>query len=792
MPLPQGRAEIIPIEPDAASTAGGKQSYLMRMLRTPCIICFFMRGFLFTAVLSALVPFSAAAAENEAAGNPAEEKVEKLDSAVVSASRAGKKTPVTYSMVYREELGKSNPINSLPMMLNLYPSVVAVNEGGTGLGYSKMTVRGSKGSQINVTLNGITLNDAESQEVFWVNIPSLANLLSSVQLQRGLGTSSNGPGAFGASVNMSTASAGADPYVNVSLSAGSYNTFMATAAAGTGLTESGLYFDFAYSRNYTDGYIRNAKARLQSAFAALGWMSGNNSLKLTYLMGEQHTGITWNGIDLDTYHSDRRYNSAGEYFDSFGNIHYYDNETDNYTQHHVQLNYTHKFPQSLVWSTTLNFTKGDGYYEDYYMDQLFDDYNFQDADNPVVITDPQTGLTKSFTSGDMIVREAMDNYYMVLDSDLKYSSEKLDLTGGINLSRYLGGHFGEVVWSQVHGDGYDYDAYNNADTWYRNESLKQELNVFARAEYSPLSWLTAYLDLQYRGISLGMEGPDDDAGMLDYGTRWNFFNPRAGLTFSWKQGHKAYVSAALGNREPGRSDIKENIKSLNDGSREGMTVRPEKMVDVEIGYVYTAPALTASVNLYFMEYFDMLLETGRLTDVGYAIKENVDRAYRRGIELAAAWQARPWFRLDANATLSINRVENYGMYGSDGAYTEYGNVTMLMSPSVVSMLQLSFTPFRNTASNSLRTTTLTLNGKYVGKQYADNTCNEALSVPGYFVSNLSLSHEFDVRGGKLGICGYINNLLNSLYYADAVVYGTDLYVYPQAPLNFMLKLSYRF
>ena len=743
-----------------------------------------MRGFLFSAVLIALVPFSASAVKNEAAAEAG--KVEKLDSVIVSASRAGRKTPVTYSMVYKEQMRVSNPLNSLPMVLNLQPSVVAVNEGGTGLGYSKMTVRGSKGSQINVTLNGITLNDAESQEVFWVNIPSLTAMLSSVQLQRGLGTSANGPGAFGASVNMSTASVGPDPYVNASVSAGSYNTFMSTVAAGTGLTRSGVYFDFAYSRNLTDGYIRNAKAKVQSALAVLGWMNGTNSLKLTYLMGDQHTGITWNGIDLDTYYTDRTYNSAGEYYDSFGNVHYYDNETDNYTQHHVQLNYTHQFPENVVWSTTFNFTKGDGYYENYYTDQSFDDYHFSGADNPVMIDG------QPYTSGDMIVQEAMDNGYFVLNSDVKYSSDKLNFTGGVNLSLYDGGHIGNVLWSQVHGDAYDYDAYNDAHTWYYNTSLKQEANVFARAEYMPADWITAYIDLQYRGISLRMEGPDDDAGLLDYSKTWNFFNPRAGLTFTWTDRNKAYVSAALGNREPGRSDIKENIKSINSGSREGMTIRPEKMVDVEIGYQYTAPEVTASANLYFMEYFDMLLETGRLTDVGYAIKENVDRAYRRGLELAVAWRPEPWFRLDANTTLSTNKVKDYRMYGEDGTVTDYGKVTMLMSPSVTGMLQLAFTPFSNIAHNSLKTTTLSLNGKYVSRQYADNTQNKALSLPGYYVVNLSLTHEFNVGGGLLGLGGYINNLFDYRYFADASVYGTDMYVYPQAPLNFMLRLSYSF
>ena len=785
-----------------------------------------MRGFFIYSALVALIPFSAAAAENE----DEIELKDRLDSVVVSASRAGKNTPVTYTMVGKEQMRRTNPINSLPMTLSLQPSVVAVNEGGTGLGYSKMTIRGTKGSQINVTLNGITLNDAESQEVFWVNIPALTNILSSVQLQRGLGTSANGAGAFGASVNMSTASVGTDSYANLDISYGSYNTFSATVAAGTGLTKSGFYLDLAYSRGYTDGYIRNAKARVQSAYAAIGWMKGNNSLKLTYLMGDQHTGITWNGIDLETYETDRRYNSAGEYTDIYGNVHYYDNQTDNYTQHHFQLNYTHQFPKNVTWSTTFNFTKGDGYYEEYETGKGVSDYNLQkmlgieefapayaqldpSTGSPVLDGDNNPVMT---TEGDFIEREAMDNYYLVLNSEVRYTGNKMNFTGGINLSRYDGDHIGQLLWGNRLPEGFDYDAYNAAHTWYLNNGLKNEVNVFARAEYSPVEWMTAYADLQYRGVSLEMAGPDDDGSPLDYSTSWNFFNPRAGLTFSWAGRHKAYVSAALGNREPGRSDIKDVIITNNlidqnggDGKREEL--KPEKMVDVELGYTYSAPKVTASANLYFMEYFDMLLETGRLSDSGYAIKENAGRGYRRGIELAVAWDALPWMRIDANTTLSLNKIKDYVAYIPvyDGDYNflrnfrqDCGKTDMLMSPSVVGMVQLSFTPFRTLANNSLKTTTLSINGKYVGKQYMDNTSSADRCIPAYFVSNLSLTHEFRLKGGVLGLGAYVNNLFNNMYYADGgasreMYDGSDevttyVWIYPQAPLNFMFKLSYRF
>ena len=749
-----------------------------------------MRGFLFIAAFMSLIPGAVQGAEPEGT-------VEKLDSAVVSTSRAGDSTPVTYTMVSRRQLQEANPINSLPMTLALQPSVVSVNEGGTGLGYSKMTVRGSKGSQINVTLNGITLNDAESQEVFWVNIPALSSILSSVQLQRGLGTSASGPGAFGASINMSTASVASDPHAAVDLGYGSYGTFMATASAGTGLTRSGIYFDFAYSRGLTDGYIRNAYADVQSAFAVLGWMNEKNSLRLTWLYGDQHTGITWHGIDLAQYELDRRYNPAGEYYDQYGNVRYYDNDTDNYTQHHLQLNYTRQMTDRLIWTTTFNWTKGDGYYENYKAGKSFAKYNFQGD-----------------SEGDFIVREAMDNHYFVLNSDLKYSSDVLSLTGGINLSRYDGDHIGKVLWSDVLGDSYDYASHS----WYLNNGLKHEANAFVRAEYTPVDWVTAYADLQYRGVWLDMAGPEDDQVPLDYSTDWQFVNPRAGVSFHWDPRHKAYASAALGHREPGRSDIKENIKNAWWAAQAGVdgedvSLKPEKMLDVEIGYSYMSERLALSANIYLMEYWDMLLETGRLSNVGYAIKDNVDRGWRRGIELAAGWQALPWLRADANLTLSMNQIRNYTEYVQhidenwepNGKVTEltYGKTTMLMSPSLTGMARLAFSPWRGIASNSLKTLTLAVDGKYVGKQYMDNTMADSRSIPAYFVSNLALSYEVPMRGDDvLQFSFYVNNVLNNMYYADGWCWKNiveedgglvdGIGVYPQAPANWMMKVSYRF
>ncbi|MBO4635323.1 MAG: TonB-dependent receptor [Bacteroidales bacterium] len=713
----------------------------------------------------------------------AQDKAERLDSVVVSASRAGKNTPVTYDNLGRDALGKANPQASLPMALELLPSVVTYNEGGTGLGNSAMTIRGSKGSQINVTLNGITLNDAESQEVFWVNIPALTSLLSSVQVQRGLGTTANGAGAFGASINMNTAFVAPKPWVKFNVSAGSFNTFVTTGAASSGLLKNGLYASAAYSNGFTDGYIRNAFVRSQSAFVVLGWLRGRNSLRITWLMGAQRSGITWDGITLEQYAIDRTYNGAGKYKDDAGNVFYYPNQTDNYTQHHFQLNYTHAFSGALAWTTTLNFTPGSGYDEYYKTNKELADYGFQ-------------GLPAATPAqSDIIYRKESRARLWVLNSDLRFRSTALDVTAGVNVSHYHGGHWGRVLWIKALGDGYD----TSGADWYRNDGLKMEASAFVRAEYKPLAWLTAYADLQYRGVHYDLYGRDDDwwsygakpADKLAYRHFWSFFNPRAGVT-AVSGLHKAYLSLAWGYREPGRGDIKENVKGSTPNP-----IEPEKMLDLEVGYSYTGEHVSMSTNLYLMEYFDMLLESGRLSSSGYAIKENVPRAWRRGVEWAAAWSPWSWIKADVNLTLSLNQIADYTSYVKYDDYSgrvhpvHYGQTTMLLSPGITGMARLTINPLKGAS--------LAFSAKYVGKQYLDNTMREDLVVPAYLVAGFQAGYSFSTG---ISINVYVNNLFNKMYYAhgyrwesyneaaDRIDYGIG--VYPQAPLNAMVKVAYEF
>ena len=751
-----------------------------------------MRGFLFITV-AALCAAQTVWGQDASGLSSSLQEVEKLDSVVVSASRAGKKTPVTYTMLGKEDLQSQSPLNSLPMSLSLQPSVVSSTEGGTGLGYSKLRIRGSKGSQINVTLNGVTLNDAESQEVFWVNIPALSSMLSSVQLQRGLGTTASGAGAFGASINMSTAMVGDKPSASFDYIRGAWNTSQTCLSLSSGKTASGLYANFLYSKGTTEGYIRNAFADVQSLMAVVGYLSEKNSLRFTYLMGKQHSGITWEGISQSALETDRRYNPAGEYYDQFGNVHYYDNESDNYLQQHFQLNYTHLFSAALSWTSTLNFTRGDGYYEQYKADKKLSKYGLE----------PVEFDGETYKRADFIIRKKKDNSLYVLNSDLRYHQGALKFDIGLSASAYDGGHFGNVIWcSLVPGE---------QDNWYYNSALKQDYSLFARGEYEFAQDWNFYLDLQYRLVSLRMQGQDDDFSDLGYEKSWAFFNPRAGVSYSPSEASKFYFSAALGHREPGRSDIKDVISSNNAGA-EKAELKPESMLDLELGYEYHSTALSFSAALYAMEYQDMLLETGRLSSSGYALKENVGRAYRRGVELSAAYNPFSFLSLSAALNLSANRISDYTAYVSKYAsyddYTfvgqleeHYQNTTMLMSPSAVASASVLLRPF--VGCEKLSALEFRLNGRFVGKQYWDNTQCEDRSLPAYFVADASLSHSFKFAGGNLLRLGiYVDNLLNNKYCADAWV-SREYYelegeyvqyegLFPQAPISCMLRVSYSF
>ena len=651
-----------------------------------------------------------------------------IDSTVVTATRATARTPVSYSEMSAERITSTSPLNSLPMTLSLMPSVVSTNEGGTGLGYSKFRVRGSDATRTNVTINGIALNDAESQEVFWVNIASVGSMLNSAQLQRGVGTSTVGSGAFGASLNMQTALPGSEPAASVDFSGGSFKTNLINAAVSTGRLPGGFTFDVRYNYGTTEGYIRNAWVDLNSMLASASWSRGDNLLKFNFIHGVQHSGITWEGISAEQMARDRRYNPAGEYVDSQGNIRYYDNDSDNYRQNHYQLIHVGRLSDRLTLSTTLNYTAGDGYYEAY-KDKKVDYIN-----------------RKSSTA---------DNFAGA--SNLRYRDPKTEAIFNLAYSRYYGYHFGEVIWRAGQTD------YGSEAPWYENNSVKSDFSTFLRVERKMLERLNVYADLQFRHINYDMKGPDDDGTKLDITYRWNFLNPKAGASCDFGRGGTVYASVAIAHKEPGRADLKDAVAN-------GTKVFPEMMADYEFGYRYSSPQFSASANIYLMEYDNQLVTTGRFTPSGYLIKENVKRSYRRGIELVAAWQPAQWVRLDANATFSTNKIKIDG-----------GLKDLALSPSAIASGVATFSVAKRL---ELATTV-----KFVGKQYIDNTGSEAKTLPHYTVVSQSASFSFS-KNIKIAI--FVDNLLNKMYVADAWAYGDEVGYYPQAPRNAMFKLSFAF
>ena len=665
----------------------------------------------------------------------------RLDSIIVSTSRAGVNTPVANTTLGKGVVERVPSTYSLPMMLNMLPSVVSTTEGGLALGYSNMRVRGSDASRTNVTLNGIAINDGESQEVIWANIPSLPNFLQSVQLQRGAGTSANGPGAFGASLNMQTKTPSFEPYASVDFSAGSYKTFMESIALGTGSMKSvgNGYFsaDLAYNHAITRGYIRNAKANLNSLMVSTSWRNERSSVKFIYMLGSQHTGITWEGCPIDIYYTNRKYNVAGEYYDDEGNVHYYDNETDNYSQHHFQLHYVHQFSPKLSLSSTLH-----------------------------------AGVL-----------------------NLKYRTGKLDFASGINYSFYDGDHFGNILWSKYNQN------LDLSNPWYTNNGKKADASVFAKAEITIARNLTGFIDLQYRFINFRLSGMDKDFVGLDNKKEYNFFNPKVGLNYRTSKDSKLYYSVSVAHREPSRSDIKESIKA---GKQD--LLKSERLLDYELGYQFRRKNVGFQVNLYSMNYKNQLVSTGRLTETGYVIQENIPDSYRRGVEASGYYSPIDQLLFFATATYSKNKLKNYTLFvdaydnASDWNPTPQHEVflkksNLTLSPELIASGGFTVKPEPNTD--------ITITGKYVGKQYMDNSSLEVAKVPSYFTMSLDAAKTFVFRNNsKLRISLCVDNLLNRKYYSYGWIYravfddGSDDYiekgVYAQATIHFIGKIQFTF
>ncbi len=702
-----------------------------------------------------------------------------LDEVLILGNSAGKSTPVAQSNLKAAEIKSLTVANNLPHVLWMVPSLVATSENGTASGYSSLRIRGTDASRINITLNGIPLNNPESHEVYWVNIPDMTSALNSIQVQRGVGTSTNGPGAFGASINMTTRNAGADAYFESSTTAGSYGTFQQNLAVGTGVFGNGNSFDLRYSNLNSNGYIRNGWCDHESLFASFSKRFENSALKLNYIHGSQHTGITWEGISESKMKSNPRYNPAGEITDGV----YYDNESDNYYQHHFQLFYTNELSESLLMTLGANYTDGYGYYEQYKQDKSFSSMNI-----PNQVIDGNT-----FQETDLIRRKNMDNGFYTANVSLKYQKKQFNVLLGSMYTYYNGDHFANLLWVENNQNiPFKYE-------WSRNHAEKTDANVFAKTELMVSDKLNFYVDLQYRHVNYELSGIDDD-DLLDLTqTRtWDFFNPKAGVFYDINRNNKIFASVSIAHREPTRADLKDAVKLGSSNN-----IRAEKLTDYELGYTFDNNILMMSANIYYMKYKDQLVPTGRLNEVGYKLMSNVENSYRAGVELMGGYKPAKWLELFANATFSRSKVLDYTAWfetynnSNDWAEAEqlsqyFDQASLPFSPEVIVAAGVNVNPARNLKVG--------LNYKFVSDQYVTNTQNEDLKLPSYNNFNLNIAYDFKLLNfadSKLSF--FVNNLFSAKYSSNAWGWEahfrngdqtiTDKGLYPVAPANYLIKFA---
>lgn len=703
-----------------------------------------------------------------------------LEAVVVSATRVGKDAPTAYSNLNKADIRNDNVAKNVPYLLQTLPSVVSYSEGGTGIGNTSFRIRGTDANRINVTLNGMPLNNPESQEVFWVNLPDLSNSLESIQIQRGVGTATNGSAAFGGSISMQTTGSRSKPYGEASTAIGSYNAFTSTIAAGTGIMKNGLSIDGHYSRTTGDGYIRNGKVDHKNAYISLSHFTDRQLIKAIYIRGIQHTGITWEGISPEQMAEDRRHNISGEYTDEAGNTLYYDNETDNYYSDIAQLIYSLQLSNRLTLNANFGYNHGYGYYENYKEDSKFSKFGL-----PAQIIKEVT-----YEKSDMVRRKALSNDFYSGNFSLNYNADKYSLSGGAMYSYFDGDHYGYLPWIKWNENvAKDYE-------WYRDNASKRDMNIFVRGEYRPINNLTLYGELQERYVDYRMKGIDDDMVDITKNYYYNFFNPKVGVSYQLNQSSNIYASFGISNREPLRADMKD-YKRLN------RSIKPERLFDYELGYRFASSDFSFEANLYYMDYKDQLVQTGKLNDVGYKLQENVPDSYRMGVELSLAYTPAKWIRIDANTTLSRNKIKNYTSYYNiydnpknygyiDSKEEFFKSTNISFSPTVVGSGIVTFLPMKDLS--------FSLINKYVGSMYFNNRSDKDFRLDPYFVANLMAQYTFSYEKiGAIDLRFYLNNYLNNKYVANAWADDSKfadgskvMGLFPQATCNVMAQVGIRF
>lgn len=711
------------------------------------------------------------------------------DEILVAATRVKEKTPFTYSTVSSNEISKRNMGQDIPYLLQLTPSFVATSDAGAGVGYTNFRIRGTDLNRINVTINGIPVNDAESHGTWFVDQPDLASSLENIQIQRGVGTSTNGAAAFGASLNMQTNTLKKDAYAEYKTAFGSFATLKNTVSAGTGLLNEKFTVDARLSKVSSEGFVDRAFSDLKSFFVSAGYYSENTVLKINVFSGFEETYQSWNGVPSVRLNNDLAgMQQYGEHWlytpqetedlinsDRTYNLYTYKNQVDHYQQDHFQLHFSHKFNSNLNLNASAHYTIGRGYYENYKEDEDLADYQ---------IDYPAIG-SETIETTDLVNRKWLDNDFYGITFSLNYLKNKTDFTFGGAYSAYDGKHFGRVIWGQNLGE------INPDFMWYFNGGLKKDFNVFAKYNYQVAEKLNLFADLQFRKINYSVSGMDDDLRRLFFEHDFNFFNPKLGVFYQPANNQELYLSFAIANREPNRSNYV-------DADPAGKQPVHETLRNWELGYNYKSSAFSFSANYYYMCYKNQLVLTGEINDVGAPIMVNVDKSFRTGIELQAGVIISNNFQWNGNTTFSINKindfteyVDNWDTWGQEPF--ELGTTDLAFSPNVVANSQFVFTPVKNL--------NLAFVSSYVGKQFIDNTSNENRILDAYFVNNLKVDYSFNTNlFEKITLHLMVNNLFNEMYESNAWVYSyilggerfkMDGY-FPQAGTHFMIGVDFKF
>ena len=672
--------------------------------------------------------------------------------------------------------------------------MVVSSDAGTGIGYTGIRIRGSDATRFNVTINGIPYNDSESQGSFWVNLPDFASSVENIQIQRGVGTSTNGAGAFGGSINVQTSAAAQDAFGEINTSAGSFGTLKNTVKVGTGLIDNKFSFEGRLSQIKSDGFVDRAASDLKSYFLSGAYQGKKDLLRLNVFAGKEQTYQAWNGIPearlrgdvagmeayiarnfLSDAEADLLRNSNSRTYNSFT----YKNQTDNYWQNHYQLLYARQFNEQFSFNGAVHYTDGRGYYEEYKPGQKLTNYGLD------VVNVGGTTVQRT----DLIRRRWLDNDFYGVTYNVNYQPlANLTFTLGGAYNEYKGKHFGEIIWAQYASNG------QYGDHYYDNQGDKTDFNIFGKVNYSPTDKLSFFADLQYRKLNYEVLGTEKSLNFLDFKDNLDFFNPKVGATYFVNQNSNVYLSFSVANKEPNRDDY------IN--ANAGTFPKSERLYNTELGYRINAGKLNAGINAYGMYYDDQLVVTGKINDVGESIRQNVANSYRAGIEVDASYIISKQFVLNANAALSKNKIKHYQdylyEYDDNGditntVVTDYESTDISFSPSAVLFGELAYKPAKGLA--------LALQNKYVSKQYLDNTQNDSRMLKAYFVSNLRAGYDFSAFGiKKINLGLLVNNLFDKKYESNGYTYGSiyqgvttrENFYFPQAGTNFLLSLNLKF